>query len=64
MLSATLNMVWPMLHDAIQAQFPDAAEWPTFRRLRVQPSALGEQGTLIGAATLAFAPLFQLTGVS
>lgn len=59
-LNATLNTVWPMLYDAIQAQFPDAAEWPTFRRLRVQQSALGEQSTLIGAATLAFEPLFQL----
>jgi predicted NBD/HSP70 family sugar kinase len=59
-LNATLNMVWPMLQEAIQAQFPDGPEWPTFRKLRVQPSALGEHGTLIGAATLAFAPLFQL----
>jgi predicted NBD/HSP70 family sugar kinase len=59
-LNATLNTVWPMLLESIEAQFPSAAEWPTFRRLRVQQSALGEQGTLIGAATLAFAPLFQL----
>lgn len=59
-LNATLNAVWPVVLEAIDAQFPDAAEWPTFRRLRVQQSALGEQGTLIGAATLAFAPLFQL----
>jgi predicted NBD/HSP70 family sugar kinase len=59
-LNATLNTVWPILLEAIEAQFPDTAEWPAFRRLRVQPSGLGEQGTLVGAATLAFAPLFQL----
>lgn len=59
-LNATLNTVWPILLEAVEAQFPGASEWPTFRRLRVQQSALGEQGTLIGAATLAFAPLFQL----
>lgn len=59
-LNSTLNTVWPILLEALEAQFPDTSEWPTFRRLRVQPSGLGEQGTLIGAATLAFAPLFQL----
>jgi predicted NBD/HSP70 family sugar kinase len=59
-LNATLNAVWPMLSEALQSQIPDAADWPAFRRLRIQQSALGEQGTLIGAATLAFAPLFQL----
>lgn len=59
-LNATLNMAWPTLLEAIEAQFPDSSEWPTFRRLKVQPSTLGDQATLIGAATLAFAPLFQL----
>jgi len=59
-LNATLKAVWPMLSEALQSQIPDAADWPALRRLRIQRSALGEQGTLIGAATLAFAPLFQL----
>ena len=60
LLNTTLNMVWPIVLEAIEAQCPDGAEWPRFRRLRVQQAAHGEQGTLIGAATLAFAPLFQL----
>lgn len=63
-LNATLNMVWPILHEAIMAELPDAAEWPALHRLRVQQSALGEQGALIGAATLGFAPLFQLDHIS
>jgi len=59
-LNSTLNATWPILSGAIESQFPDSAEWPAFRGLRVQPSGLGEHGTLVGAATLAFAPLFQL----
>ncbi len=58
-VSSTLNMAWPILHEAILGQFPDHADWPGFRGLSVQRSALADQGALVGAATLAFAPLFR-----
>lgn len=58
-LNTTLNMAWPMLIEGIQAQLPRKEEWPAFQKLSIRPSALGEQGALIGAATLAFAPLFE-----
>lgn len=59
-LDATLNAVWPLLIEEIQNQFPTADQWPAFERLSIRPSALGGQGSLIGAATLAFHPLFEL----
>jgi predicted NBD/HSP70 family sugar kinase len=58
-LNTTLNMVWPLLLEGIQAQLPGKKEWPAFQKLSLQQSALGEQGTLIGAATLAFGRLFE-----
>lgn len=58
-LNATLNSVWPLLIDEIQAQLPTAEQWPAFDRLSIRQSALGGQGSLIGAATLAFGPLFE-----
>lgn len=57
-LNTSLNMAWPILLDEIRAQFPPPGASPTFRNLIIQPSAFGEQSTLIGAATLAFGPLF------
>lgn len=58
-LNTTLNMAWPLLLEEIEAQLPNQAEWPAFQKLSVRQAALGEQGALIGAATLAFGPLFE-----
>ncbi len=58
-LNATLNAVWFLLIEEIQAQLPTAEQWPAFERLSIRQSALGGQGSLIGAATLAFGPLFE-----
>jgi predicted NBD/HSP70 family sugar kinase len=58
-LNATLNAVWPVLVEEIQAQFPTPEQWPAFEKLSIRQSALGGQGSLIGAATLAFGPLFE-----
>lgn len=57
-VSSTLNLAWPVLLEAIRSQFPNPAEWPSFRGLTIQRSALEDQGALVGAATLAFSPLF------
>jgi predicted NBD/HSP70 family sugar kinase len=58
-LSTALNMVWPMLSEEIQKQLPEPHQWPSSRRLSIRPSVLGEDGVLIGAATLSFASLFE-----
>ena len=47
-----------MLSEHILNQLPAPEEWPTVRGLSIKPSELGDDGVLIGAATLAFAPLF------
>ena len=56
-LSTALNMAWPMLSEEIQKQLPEPHQWPR-PRLSIMPSVLGEDGVLIGAATLSFASLF------
>jgi predicted NBD/HSP70 family sugar kinase len=61
-LSTTLNMVWPIVLEGIQAQLPRKEEWPAFQKMNLRQSALGEQGALIGAATLPFGPLFESVG--
>jgi hypothetical protein len=48
-----------VLVEEIQAQFPTPEQWPAFEKLSIRQSALGGQGSLIGAATLAFGPLFE-----
>ncbi|MBS1833580.1 MAG: ROK family transcriptional regulator [Acidobacteria bacterium] len=58
-VSSTLNAAWPLLADAIRSQFPNPGEWPSFRNLHVQRSALEDQGVLVGAATLAFSSVFR-----
>jgi predicted NBD/HSP70 family sugar kinase len=58
-LSTALNLVWPMLLEEIQKQLPDPHHWPPSRKLSIRPSLLGEDGVLIGAATLSFASLFE-----
>ena len=58
-LNTTLNPAWPLLMEGIRAQLPDKAQWPAFQKLSILPSVLGEEGALIGAATLPFAPLFE-----
>ena len=57
-LSSALNVVWPLVSEQVHRQLPDEAHWPGRKRLLLKPSGLGEDGVLIGAATLAFAPLF------
>ena len=57
-LNATLNSAWPILLEEISSQFPDKSQWPTFGKLSLRQSALGSQGSLVGAATLGFGPLF------
>jgi predicted NBD/HSP70 family sugar kinase len=58
-LSSTMNAAWPLMLPVLQDQFPKAGDWPAFRSVALRPSALGEDGALIGAASLPFAPLFQ-----
>lgn len=58
-VNSTLNVAWPVVLEAVQAELPSPGASPTFRSLHIQQSAFGEQGTLIGAATLAFGPLFE-----
>lgn len=58
-VGSSLNAAWPIIRDAILRQFPNPNDWPSFRGLSLQRSALDEQGVLTGAATLAFAPLFR-----
>ena len=57
-LNTALNAVWNILSQEIQEQLPDPHQWPACRKLKIRPSALGEDGVVIGAATLAFASLF------
>jgi predicted NBD/HSP70 family sugar kinase len=57
-LNTALNAVWNILSQEIQEQLPDPHQWPACRQLKIRPSALGEDGVVIGAATLAFASLF------
>jgi predicted NBD/HSP70 family sugar kinase len=58
-ISSSLDPIWPILLPWITAQFPHSDTWPTFRNLRIQQSALGEQGPLLGATILPFSGVFQ-----
>lgn len=58
-VSSSLNAAWPIIRDAILRQFPNPDDWPGFRGLSIERSALDDQGVLTGAATSVFAPLFR-----
>ncbi|HEU0123616.1 MAG TPA: ROK family protein [Bryobacteraceae bacterium] len=58
-IGSSLNTAWPIIREAILRQFPNPADWPSFRGLSIERSALDDQGVLTGAATLAFAPFFR-----
>lgn len=57
-INSALNRIWPVVLEQINHQLPLPPEWPAARILSIKPSELGDDAVLIGAATLAFAPLF------
>ena len=58
-LNATINVAWSMVLPVITAQFAESEHWPSFQRVILRPSELGDQAALIGATSLPFARIFQ-----
>ena len=57
-LDSPINGAWPLIAPLIQDQFPHGKEVVNFRKLTLRPSSLGDEASLIGAATLPFQSLF------
>jgi len=57
-INGAITDAWPVIAPVIRSQFPDGQEVISFRDLHLIPSALGEEASILGAATLAFSSLF------
>ncbi|MGH9665403.1 MAG: hypothetical protein ACRD9L_13350, partial [Bryobacteraceae bacterium] len=58
MVSASINLAWPLVAPILLDQFPESVQTITRNTLVLRQSALGEEATLIGAATLPFNHMF------
>lgn len=58
LVSASINVAWPLVAPILLDQFPESVQTITRNSLVLRPAALGEEATLIGAATLPFNNMF------
>jgi predicted NBD/HSP70 family sugar kinase len=57
-IDSPMNQAWSLIAPLIQSQFPYREDVISFRNLTFRPSSLGDEASLIGAATLPFQSLF------
>lgn len=57
-IDSPINEAWSLVAPLIQSQFPPGKDVVNFRHLTLRPSSLGDEASLLGAATLPFQSLF------